>query len=116
MKDGKYTRSEVEFAQRQAAGGSLTGDITQLPGVDASTLYFWRMTFAHQGVSELRHLRQLERDENRRRRVVRRARSGRAPPRRWPTSASPRRADGSGAGRAGSATLYSSRSPWGGRS
>ena len=70
MKDGKYTRSEVEFAQRQAAGGSLTGDITQLPGVDASTLYFWRMTFAHQGVSELRHLRQLERDENRRRRVV----------------------------------------------
>ena len=23
MKDGKYTRSEVEFAQRQAAGGSL---------------------------------------------------------------------------------------------
>jgi putative transposase len=63
MKRSKFSEEQVAYALRQAESGTPVGDVCRQLGVSEATFYTWKKKYAHLGVSQVRHLRQLE-DEN----------------------------------------------------
>jgi len=63
MKRSRFSEEQVAYALRQVEAGTPVGDVCRQLGVSEATFYAWKKKYAHLGVSELRHLRQLE-DEN----------------------------------------------------
>jgi len=64
MKKTKFTEEQIAFALRQAEAGTLVGEICRKMGISEATFYNWKKKYGGLGVSELRHLKQLE-EENR---------------------------------------------------
>ena len=64
MKKTKFTEEQIAFALRQAEAGTLVGEICRKMGILEATFYNWKKKYGGLGVSELRHLKQLE-EENR---------------------------------------------------
>jgi putative transposase len=64
MKKTKFTEEQIAFALRQAETGTLVGEICRKMGISEATFYNWKKKYGGLGVSELRHLKQLE-EENR---------------------------------------------------
>ena len=61
----RFTEPQIAFALRQADSGTPVSEICRKMNVSEPTFYRWKKQFAGMGVSEIRHLKQLE-DENRR--------------------------------------------------
>ena len=61
----RFTEQQIAFALRQASSGTPVTEICRKMNVSEPTFYRWKKQFADMGVSEIRHLKQLE-DENRR--------------------------------------------------
>ena len=61
----RFTDQQIAFALRQAASGTPVTEICRKMNVSEPTFYRWKKQFAGMDVSEIRHLKQLE-DENRR--------------------------------------------------
>jgi putative transposase len=64
MKKTKFTEEQIAFALRQAETGTLVGERCRKMGISEATFYNWKKKYGGLGVSELRHLKQLE-EENR---------------------------------------------------
>jgi putative transposase len=64
MKKTKFTEEQIAFALRQAETGTRAGEICRKMGISEATFYNWKKKYGGLGVSELRHLKQLE-EENR---------------------------------------------------
>lgn len=70
MKWSKCSEEQIVYAIRQADAGTPIGDrCRQLRASDA-TFYAWKKKSAYLGVSELRRLRQLEKENSRLKRLV----------------------------------------------
>ena len=65
MKRSKFSEEQIVYAIRQADAGTPVCDLCRQLGVSEATFYAWKKKYGHLGVSELRHMRQLE-EENRR--------------------------------------------------
>jgi putative transposase len=61
----KFTEAQIDFARRQAEGGTPVAEIIRKMEISEVTFYRWKKKYAGMGVAELRRLRQLD-DENRR--------------------------------------------------
>lgn len=61
----RFTEPQIAFALRQAASGTPVAEICRKMNVSEPMFYRWKRQFAGMDVSEIRHLKQLE-DENRR--------------------------------------------------
>jgi putative transposase len=70
MTRSKFSEEQVVYAIRQADAGTPIGDLCRQLGVSDATVYAWKKTYAHLGVSELRRLRQLEEENSRLKRLV----------------------------------------------
>lgn len=64
MRKSRFTKQPIVMALRQAAAGTVVGEICRKLGVTETTFYRWKKRYGDLGVSELRELRQL-REENR---------------------------------------------------
>jgi len=64
MKKSKFTEEQIAYALRQAEIGTKVSEVYRKIGVAESTFYNWKKKYGGPGVSELRHLKQLE-EENR---------------------------------------------------
>jgi putative transposase len=63
MKRSKFTESQIIFALKQAETGVRVDEVCRKMGISEATFYNWKKKYGGLGVSELRHLRQLE-EEN----------------------------------------------------
>lgn len=61
----RYTEEQIAFVLKQAETGTRVGEVFRKMGISEATFYTGRKKIAGLGVTELRHLRQLE-DENQR--------------------------------------------------
>jgi putative transposase len=69
MKKGKFTEEQIACALRQVDGGTPVADVCRQIGVSEASFYV-KKKYAHLGVGELRHVRQLEEENARLKRVV----------------------------------------------
>jgi putative transposase len=60
----RFTEEQISFALRQAQGGTPVTEVCRKMGVSEQSFYRWERKYEGMGVAELRHLRQLE-EENR---------------------------------------------------
>jgi putative transposase len=63
MKRSKFSEEQVAYTLRQADTGTPVPDICRQLGICEATFYVWKKRYGHLGVNEVRHVRQLE-DEN----------------------------------------------------
>jgi putative transposase len=63
MKRKRFSEEQIAFALRQAESGTTIEEICRKMGISEPTFYRWKKVYAGMGVSEIRHLKQLE-DEN----------------------------------------------------
>ena len=60
----RYSDQQIAFALKQAEVGISIDEITRKMGISEATFYNWKKKYSGLGISELRHLKQLE-EENR---------------------------------------------------
>lgn len=60
----KFSEEQIAFALRQAETGIPVAEVIRKMGITEQTFYRWKKAYGGLGVSELRHMKQLE-DENR---------------------------------------------------
>ena len=65
MKRSKFSEEQIVYAIRQADEGTPGGDLCRQLGVSDATFYAWKKRDGHLGASELRRLRQLEKEHSR---------------------------------------------------
>ncbi len=70
MKRSKYTEEQIAFALRQAETGTRVEQICRKFGVSQATFYKWDKKYGGLGVSELRHLKQLDAECSRLKKLV----------------------------------------------
>jgi putative transposase len=70
MKRSKFTEEQIAYALRQAESGTPVPDVCRQIGVSEASFYVWKKKYAHLGIGEVRHLRQLEEENTRLKRVV----------------------------------------------
>jgi putative transposase len=63
MKKSKFTEAQIVFAIKQSESGVTVEEICRKLGVSQQTFYNWKSKYGGLDPTELRHLRQLE-DEN----------------------------------------------------
>jgi len=63
MKKSKFTEPQIIFALKQSETGVTVAEVCRKMGISEATFYNWKKKYGGLGVSELRHLRQLE-EEN----------------------------------------------------
>jgi len=74
MKKTKFTEEQIAFALKQAETGTRVQEVIRKMGISEQTFYNWKKKYGGLGAwgpgglgaSELRRLRQLEEEENRR--------------------------------------------------
>ncbi|QND86971.1 Transposase [Chromobacterium vaccinii] len=70
MKKSKFTEEQIAFALRQAESGTTVAEVCRKMGVSEATFYNWKKKYGGLGVCELRHLKQLEEENARLKRMV----------------------------------------------
>ena len=70
MKRSKYTEEQIAFALKQAEVGTSVEEVCRKMGISDATFYNWRKKYGGLGPSELRRLRQLEKENSKLRRLV----------------------------------------------
>lgn len=70
MKKTRYTEEQIAFALKQAETGTRVEEVCRKMGISEATFYNWKKKFGGMGVTELRRLRQLEKENQRLKRLV----------------------------------------------
>lgn len=70
MKKSKFTEEQIAFALRQAETGTRVSEVCRKMGISEQTFFRWKRKYGGLGVSELRRLRQLEKENRRLKRMV----------------------------------------------
>lgn len=70
MKKTRYTEEQITFALKQAETGTRREEVCRKMGISEATFYNWKKKFGGMGVTELRRLRQLEKENQRLKRLV----------------------------------------------
>ena len=70
MKKSRFTEEQIVFALKQAEQGASLPDICRKLGISDATFYTWRKKYGGISPSELKHLRQLEEENLRLKRLV----------------------------------------------
>lgn len=70
MKKSRFTEEQIVFALNQAELGTSVPDVCRMLGISDATLYTWRKKYGGISPSELKHMRQLEEENLRLRRLV----------------------------------------------
>jgi putative transposase len=66
----RFTEEQIAFALRQHESGKSVVEICRELGVSEASFYGWKKKYAGMGVSELRHLKALEEENRRLKRLV----------------------------------------------
>jgi len=70
MKKARFTEEQIVFALNQAELGTSVPDVRRKLGISDATLYTWRKKYGGISPSELKHMRQLEEESLRLKRLV----------------------------------------------
>ena len=70
MKKSRYTEEQIAFALKQAELGTPVPEVCRKLGISDATFYTWRKRFGGLSPSELKHLRQLEEENTRLKKLV----------------------------------------------
>ena len=70
MKKSKFTEQQIAYALHQAETGTRVVEVCRKMGISEMTFYRWKRKYGGLGVSELRHLSQLEEENKRLKRMV----------------------------------------------
>jgi putative transposase len=70
MKKSRYTEAQITFALKQAELGTPVPEVCRKLGISDATFYTWRKRFGGLSPSELKHLRQLEEENTRLKKLV----------------------------------------------
>ena len=70
MKKSRYTEEQIAFALKQAELGTPVAEVCRKLGISDATFYTWRKRFGGLSPSELKHLRQLEEENTRLKKLV----------------------------------------------
>ena len=70
MKRSKFTEEQVTYVLRQAESGTAVEDVCRSIGISQAIFYIWKKKYGDLGASEVRHLRQLEEENLRLKRLV----------------------------------------------
>lgn len=70
MKRPRFSEEHIVYAIGQAESGTPVGDVCRQLGIAEQTSYAWKKKYAHLGLSELRRLRQVEKETVRLKRLV----------------------------------------------
>ena len=62
MKISKFTEEQIAFALHQADTGTSVDEVCRKIAISQATFYAWKKKYGGMGVSELRRLRQLEKN------------------------------------------------------
>ncbi|PKB88673.1 Hin recombinase [Ewingella americana] len=63
MKKSRFTEEQIVFALKQAELGTSVPDVCRKLGILDATFYTWRKKYGGISPSELKHMRQLELEE-----------------------------------------------------
>jgi putative transposase len=70
MKKSRFTEEQIVFALKQAELGTSVPDVCRKLGISDATFYTWRKKYGGISPSELKHMRQLEEENLRLKRLV----------------------------------------------
>lgn len=70
MKKSQFTEEQISYALQQAEYGTPVKEVIRKMGITEQTFYRWKKKYAGLGTSELRHLKQLEEENRRLKRLV----------------------------------------------
>lgn len=70
MKKSRFTEEQIVFALKQAELGTSVPDACRKLGISNATFYTWRKKYGSISPSELKHMRQLEEENLRLKRLV----------------------------------------------
>lgn len=70
MKKSRFTESQIIFALKQSETGVKVEEICRKMGICEATFYNWKKKFGGLGVTELRHLSQLEEENSQLKKLV----------------------------------------------
>ena len=70
MKKSRSTEEQIVFALKQAELGTPVPEVCRKLGVSDATFYIWRKKYGGISPSELKHMRQLEEENLRLKRLV----------------------------------------------
>jgi len=70
MSGKRHTEEQMIYAIKQAEAGTSVKEICRRMGVSEPTFYAWKKKYGGMGVSELRELRQLRKENTRLKRLV----------------------------------------------
>jgi putative transposase len=70
MKRKRFTEEQIAFALRQAESGTTVDEICRKMGVSEPMFYRWKKQFVGMGVAEICHLKQLEEENGKLKKIV----------------------------------------------
>ncbi|OSM95528.1 Hin recombinase [Lonsdalea britannica] len=70
MKRSLFTEEQIVFALKQAELGTSVPDVCRKLAISDATFYAWRKKYGGISPSELKHMRQLEEENLRRKKLV----------------------------------------------
>lgn len=70
MKKSRFTEEQIVFALKQAELGTSVPDVCRKLGISDATFYKWRKKYGAISPSELKHMRQLEEENLRLKKLV----------------------------------------------
>ncbi len=70
MKATKFTDAQKAFIIRQGEEGALVADICRKAGISQATYFNWKKKYAGMMPSEMKHLRELEQENTRLKKIV----------------------------------------------
>jgi putative transposase len=70
MKKSRFTESQIIFALKQSETGVKVEEVCRKMGISEATFYNWKKKFGGLGVTELRRLRQLEKENSQLKKLV----------------------------------------------
>lgn len=70
MKRSKYSESQIVFAIKQAETGTRVSEVCRKMGISEATFYNWKKKYGGLGVSELRRLKNLEKENSQLKKLV----------------------------------------------
>ena len=70
MRKSKFTEDQIAFALKQNELGTSVDEVCRKMGISEATFYVWKKKYSGMGQSELRRLRQLEKENRRLKQIV----------------------------------------------